>query len=853
MLSILFLSCLVWLGFVIDEEFSISRGDFLVRLASAVILGCFWSTWAVFLLSLAFGFNPGAVIGVTGLMLGFNLYAWRFRRRNLAWFASLCTVDKRFWQASFVPTFLVTLYFAVCVWINGNGDILFRGNTQDLAFHMGTVSAFLEQNIFPPLNPQSAVAKLSYHFMADFFSAILCRGGFSLFYSLKIPMVLFAFALCSLTCHFLYSVLKTRSATLFAGFLFFFGHIGIVNLAFGLAGYPSGSVPLSLSSWQSVSDHLTYPYYNFLNVIIDYFQPQLPFLFGFPLAMLVLAAMYRRYSEQTVTDRTTYFLLGLIAFLPLFHMHTFLILGPLAGLMVWFERTPPARMTPSPRPPRNGFVTRLIRLTVADDPIGRAKPAGDLPKAVPSSSRESRSPHTLFKIIAVCLAMIPIGLQLGFIFSQKKTAGFSGFDVAQQLGSLPEIPRFLHLQRAWFWLRAAGLQPALGLLGAFFSLGYWMRGSERERRREVGLFILLAVTGFYFAVINFYRFTPNWGDSNKFFLYLDLVFCIYAGRLLSFCWKKSSGLKFIACLLVSLSALIPTAIEWTIRYQRQPEELFSAGDRLVAEWIRINTPKDAVFLTANSTVHLVPALAGRRVVNGAYTRATGFADEETEQLVARVYREFNPALIKNVAVTYVLVGPEEEGLYHVDRTAWARRYRVIYDQSCLGMRYSVYDVRERNMEEISQDQANEAPPAFIWLSALEPASVQQSYGTLRFDQSFDQTPLMLQGRKYSFGLGTHASSEIHFDLNGGYRSFESDIGVDDSQIGGIGSVTFEVWVDNRKTYESKILHAGDPPKRLRIDVSGAAILKLVVTDAGDGNHCDHADWAGAKLIKKPQP
>ncbi|MGA3007847.1 MAG: hypothetical protein ABSE59_08150, partial [Opitutaceae bacterium] len=372
MLSIIFLLCLVWTGFVLDEEFSVSRGDFPVRLAAAIILGCFWSTWAVFLLALAFGFHAGTVVGGVGLMLAFNLSAWIFRRRNFAWFVSLGTFDRRFWQASFFPTLLITGYFAICVWVNRDGDILFRGNTQDLAYHMGTVSAFMEQSAFPPLNPQSAAAKLSYHFMADFFSAILCQGGFSLFYSFKIPMVLFAFALCALTCHFLYSVLKSRAGTVFASLLFFFGHIGIINLAFAVAGYPAGSVPFSLRSWEKIQDQITYPYYNFLNVIIDFFQPQLPFLFGFPLAMLVLTALYRRYGQNALTDRRLYFLLGLVAFLPLFHIHTFLMLAPLVGLVVLFERTPPSRT-----PAWDGLAARLVRLTVEDDPLEAVAPAGD--------------------------------------------------------------------------------------------------------------------------------------------------------------------------------------------------------------------------------------------------------------------------------------------------------------------------------------------------------------------------------------------------------------------------------------------------------------------------------------------
>jgi hypothetical protein len=845
MISIIFLFAVLWSGFILDEEFSLSRGDFLVRLASAIILGCFGSTWIVFLLAWAFGFSPGTVLSGAWLILGFNLLAWRFRRRNPAWFASLFVVDKRFWQAAFFPTLLITVYFSVCVWANRDGDILFRGNTRDLAFHMGTVSAFMQQSAFPPLNPQSAAAKLSYHFMTDFFSAILCQGGFSLFYSLKIPMVLFAFSLCSLTNHFLYSVLKTRIATIFAGLLFFFGHIGVINLIFGLAGYPSGSGPLSLRSWSSIEDQLVYPYYNFLNVVIDYFQPQLPFLFGFPLAMLVLTALYGRYREQAPTDRSTYFLVGLIAFLPLFHMHTFLTIGPLVGLMVLFERAP---LQP-PAMSRKGFAAWLIRRTVdeespASDTSGRSLaepsrlPAEDLPSA-----------QAALKVLALFLAAIPIGLQLGFILSQAKARGFSGFDVAKYLGPLQEIPTFLHLQRCWFWIRAAGVPLVLGLAGVLLWSRVRPRGVERDRRGEVALVVLLAVTGSYFLLINFYRFTPNWGDSNKFFLYLDLVLCLYAGRLLGFCWEKSLLLRVVACLLVSLGAVAPTAIEWVERLGRVPERLFSASDRLVADWIKINTPRDAVFLTANSTVHLVPALAGRRVVNGAYTRETGFASQATEDLVARAYREADPSLIRQINVTHVMVGPEEEGLYHAVRATLRGRLKLVYDQSSGGVRYTIYEVRELSTEERERERKLESSRPSVGLSELEPLFVQQ-YGTLRFDKSFDLTPLTLQGRSYASGLGTHAPSEIRFDLGGAYALFESDVGVDDSQLGGIGSVVFQVWVDEKKAYESKVLRVGDPPESVRIDVAGATTLELVVTDAGDDNHCDHADWAGAQLIRK---
>ena len=845
MIAAFFLFTAVWFGLLLDEEFGLSRGDRLVRLAAGIVLGTFCSAWVLFLLAWACGFTDGVILGGTGLMFGFNLYAWHYRGRNLGWLAALPKLKRPFWLASGVPTVVITVYFGICVWASAEGDILFRGNTRDLAFHMGTVSAFVEQSAFPPYNPQSAGARLSYHFMANFFAAILNKGGFDLLYALKIPMVLLAFSLCTLTCHLFYTVAKTRAATLFAALLFFFGHVGVVNLIFGLLGYPSGNLPLSLGSWASIEDHITYPYYNFLNVIIDYFQPQLPFLAGFPLAMLLLVALYRKHTERGFVNRTTYFLLGAVAFLPLFHMHTFLTLAPLVGLFVLCERSP----QPTGRAASYSRLGRLLDRLAIEAPL----PPGVAPlPANASLQRSNRIPWT--QLGALLLAAISIGLQLVFILSQKKTDGFSGFDVAKHLGALPEIPEWLHLKRAWFWLRVAGPSLVLGLVG----LGWWLwsgrtSANEQDRRGKTAVLALLAIAGFYFGVINVFRFTPNWGDSNKFVLYLNVLLCLCAGRWLAYLWQKSRVFKITVVALVGLGSVIPSGIEWALRYRREPERLFSASDRMIADWIKINTPKDAVFLTANSFVHLVPALAGRRVVNGSYTRETGFADQRTEDTVARAYREADPFLITSARVTHVMIGPEENGIYRINRAAFARHHRLIYDQPSHGAAYTLYEARPPGAELVRAQPDPANGQAYVSISELEPRLVQQSYGTLKYDRAFNLDPLTLKGLRYANGLGTHASSDLHFNLGGNYDRFEADVGLDDSQIGGAGSVQFEVWVDDRNVYRSATLRAGDTPGKISVDISGGAILRLVVTDAGDGDHSDHADWAEARLRRRPTP
>lgn len=111
----------------------------------------------------------------------------------------------------------------------------------------------------------------------------------------------------------------------------------------------------------------------------------------------------------------------------------------------------------------------------------------------------------------------------------------------------------------------------------------------------------------------------------------------------------------------------------------------------------------------------------------------------------------------------------------------------------------------------------------------------------------DGKTLSLNGQTYSTGLGVHASSQIVYALNGQCSSLQSDVGMDD-EVRSLGRVTFEVWTDRSKVYDSGPMTGGQQRKSININLSGKTELKLVVTDGGDGLNYDHADWAGATLI-----
>jgi alpha-galactosidase len=109
------------------------------------------------------------------------------------------------------------------------------------------------------------------------------------------------------------------------------------------------------------------------------------------------------------------------------------------------------------------------------------------------------------------------------------------------------------------------------------------------------------------------------------------------------------------------------------------------------------------------------------------------------------------------------------------------------------------------------------------------------------------TPITLDGTVYTRGLGITSSAELWIDLKAGAKRFSSVVGIDDARKTGRGSVTFEVWLDGNKTFDSGIIKAGDPAKQVDVDLTGAKTMILYVGDAGDGATDDVADWANASI------
>ncbi|TDQ04595.1 NPCBM/NEW2 domain-containing protein [Labedaea rhizosphaerae] len=137
------------------------------------------------------------------------------------------------------------------------------------------------------------------------------------------------------------------------------------------------------------------------------------------------------------------------------------------------------------------------------------------------------------------------------------------------------------------------------------------------------------------------------------------------------------------------------------------------------------------------------------------------------------------------------------------------------------------------------------------VSALPFVSSSNGWGPVERDTSNGETaagdghPITIAGTVYPTGLGTHAPSSVRVFLGGGCSSFSALVGLDDET--GAGSVAFEVWGDGTRLAATGVQHKGVAAVPVDVDVSGVRVLDLRVTDGGDGNTYDHADWAGAAV------
>jgi alpha-galactosidase len=136
----------------------------------------------------------------------------------------------------------------------------------------------------------------------------------------------------------------------------------------------------------------------------------------------------------------------------------------------------------------------------------------------------------------------------------------------------------------------------------------------------------------------------------------------------------------------------------------------------------------------------------------------------------------------------------------------------------------------------------------VWLDQLDLRVATQGWGKPHKNQSVEGNPLIIGGKTFEHGFGTHAEGVLNINLAGEAQTFTASVGVDDETIGkGRGSVEFSVIGDGKTLWNSGAMNTGEAAKECTVNVSGVKQLTLKVNDAEDGVGYDHADWADARF------
>lgn len=146
--------------------------------------------------------------------------------------------------------------------------------------------------------------------------------------------------------------------------------------------------------------------------------------------------------------------------------------------------------------------------------------------------------------------------------------------------------------------------------------------------------------------------------------------------------------------------------------------------------------------------------------------------------------------------------------------------------------------------------------ASVPLSSLDLKPMTCGWSEPKANYAIGGGPLIIAGKTFASGVGTHANSKLRVDLGGNARRFTAQVGVNDS-ASAQGSVEFIVSGDDKELWRSDMMRGGQPAKSVDVNLTGVKVLTLRATDGGDGEGNDHANWADAQIImangNKPVP
>ena len=556
-----------------------------------------------------------------------------------------------------LPVALLSCYLHYTHTLQSIDGSLYVGQSTygDLCMHLSFATGLIGQS-FPPEYTLLPGNVLGYPFLVDALSASMLLFGTPLSLSFALPGALMTVLVYLGFFLFSWEITKKPAAAALSLILLVFngglGFLYTLDLA-GETGF--SALKNALFAYYQAPANMPEHNLRWVNALCDLLIPQRTLMAGW---LCAIPALYLLFTAMRSRKAADFAALGLwTGPMVMIHTHSFLALGAIS---------------------LGAMCDELIRLKRK-----RAQTLGL---------------YALYGGIAVALALPQL---LTWTFPQTLDGGSLRFKFNWVNNAGDGVLRDGYL---WFWIKNVGPMFLLLPIAAL---------STRSRRlKALSLGCLLT-----FLLAETVLFQPNDYDNNKLFFVVYIALLPLGASLCCDIYRRLKGLRLRALLAAAFlfcctaSGLISIVREAISSYQ-----IFYRQEANAADYIRENTPKDALFLTATNHNNAVASLTGRKIVcgSGSYLHYHGldYQRQEADAILMLAYPKQLQKLYDDYGIDYVYVSNYElsrmqvwEGYvpdsvpvreaYSADLSALISLYPCVYQQGDALETVYVFAVSER--------------------------------------------------------------------------------------------------------------------------------------------------------------
>src|SRR5215212_604567 len=141
----------------------------------------------------------------------------------------------------------------------------------------------------------------------------------------------------------------------------------------------------------------------------------------------------------------------------------------------------------------------------------------------------------------------------------------------------------------------------------------------------------------------------------------------------------------------------------------------------------------------------------------------------------------------------------------------------------------------------------------MYLDSVKLLQTQVGYGDLGMFGSlgYEGRQVTVHKQHYNHAFSTHPPARLRFHVERRFASFNCQVALNDDVPAGVSHADFSVVADGREVANEPYVQAGEPPRPLVADISGAEYLELVVRTSR-WEH-SHAVWLDPQVDESPAP